>query len=183
VIRIVRARLPRGLQAFARRDGETVVVFVSAALPVGQRTTAIRRALSAAPEAGWRPEGSPVLLPALSGGLGAGRVPESRRGWALGVTAAVVAAAVTLAVPVTALTAGRHSVAAPSGRHPSAVPSAVSASTPGIAGPDPDGWHGSQRPAGHPQAAALFAPTVGAGTVLGLSAGPSTLRPGAGRTG
>lgn len=178
MIRIVRARLPRGLQAFARRDGRTLVVFVSVALPARQRAAAIRRALSAAPQAGWRSASSPVLLPALGGGLGAGRVPETRWGWALGASAAVTAAAVTLAVPVTAFTAGRHSVAAPPGRHPSAAISAVTAgragTSAGLTGPypfrpRPVSGPGSAWPAAH--------------ALPGQQPDAATLPPGAGRSG
>jgi hypothetical protein len=133
VIRIIRARLPRGLQAFARREDGTVVVVVSAALPARQRSTAIRRALSAAPEAGWRSASSPVLLPALGGGLGAGRVPETRGGWALSIATAAVAATAMLAVPVTALSAGRDHVASPPGHQPSAARTARTTSGPGLA--------------------------------------------------
>ncbi|HEY2550233.1 MAG TPA: hypothetical protein VGI64_06615 [Streptosporangiaceae bacterium] len=125
MIRIIRARLPRGLHAFASRDGGTLVVFVSVTLPARQRAAAIRRALTAAPQAGWRSASSPVLLPALGGGLGASRVPETRCGWALGAAAAVTAIAVTVAIPVTAFAAGSAGVAAPPGSHPSAATSAA----------------------------------------------------------
>lgn len=160
MIRIIRARLPRGLHAFARREDGTVVVVVSAALPARQRSTAIRRALSAAPEAGWRSARSPVLLPALGGGLGAGRVPETRGGWALSIATAAVAATVVLAVPVTALSAGRDGVAAPPGRQPSAVRSARTASSPGVLPAEPASGSGSEPAARFWQASGPVGPGV-----------------------
>ena len=181
MIRIVRARLPRGLQAFARRVDGTVVVVVSAALPAGQRATAIRRALRAAPLAGWRPASSPVLLPALGGGLGARRVPDTRGGWALGGAAVVTAAVVALAIPVTALSAGGDSVAAQPGSHPAAAHSAVSFSGSHLSsGPVPGDSHARVPPALRPQAAGL--PGRGA-VVRGLGQATATQPTGPDRPG
>ncbi|HEX3924877.1 MAG TPA: hypothetical protein VHY31_21505 [Streptosporangiaceae bacterium] len=100
MIRIEHVRLPDGLQAFARLEDGTVVVYVSAELSAAERTTAIARALRAAPEAGWRDPHRPVLLPALAGGARLRLVPESRwayRGLAA-VPVAVAAAVVALAL-------------------------------------------------------------------------------------
>jgi len=78
MIRIKRVPLPAGMQAFARRENGAVAVYVSADLSAAGRSAAIRRALRAAPEAGWRSTGSPVLIPALAGAVRLRLVPESR---------------------------------------------------------------------------------------------------------
>jgi len=107
MIRIRRARLPEGLQALARRDNGAVVVYVSAALPASGRAAAIRRALRAAPEAGWRSPRSPVVLPALAGGAGLPLAPGGR--WAYRALFAASAAAVIAVVTVLVLAGGSPS--------------------------------------------------------------------------
>jgi hypothetical protein len=104
MIRIRRARLPAGLQALARRDHGAVVVDVSAALSASERTAAIRRALRAAPEAGWRSPRSPVVLPALAGGAGLPLAPGGR--WAYRALFAAAAAAVIAVVTLLLLAGG-----------------------------------------------------------------------------
>jgi hypothetical protein len=94
MIRIRRVRLPESLQALARRENGAVVVYVSAALPASKRAAAIRRALRAAPEAGWRSPRSPVVLPALAGGAGLPLAPEGR--WTYRALVAAAAAVVAL---------------------------------------------------------------------------------------
>jgi hypothetical protein len=121
MIRIERVRLPGGMQAFARREDDAVVVYVSAELTASERTAAIARALRAAPEAGWRSPRSPVLLPALAGGARLRLVPESR--WAYrGLLATVPVAAAAVVVPLLLLSGGtpvpRDPVAAPQGQPP-----------------------------------------------------------------
>jgi hypothetical protein len=145
VIRIERAALPTGMNAFARRQDGTIVVYVSSGLSVLQRRAAIREALRAAPLAGWRALRSPTLLPVLAGSAGLRRAPEGR--WVsralLAAAAVVVAVAISFAA-ATLLTSG----AAPhrSGRPPGAVQPgelpAVGSGRP-TAGPAPSGTAGS----------------------------------------
>jgi hypothetical protein len=99
MIHIRRVRLPESLQAFARRENGAVIVYVAAGLSAGERTAAIRRALRAAPEAGWRSPRSPVELPALAGGAGLRLVPDGL--WAyLALFAAAVAAVIAVVMAV-----------------------------------------------------------------------------------
>jgi len=100
MIRIERVRLPPGMKAFARRESGTVFVYVSAGLSPGQRLAAIREALRAAPDAGWRSGRHPVLLPALAGGAGLRAVPEGRWPYWVLLTAAVAAVAGVIAMTV-----------------------------------------------------------------------------------
>jgi hypothetical protein len=152
VIRIERAALPTGMNAFARRQDGTIVVYVSSGLSVLQRRAAIREALRAAPLAGWRALRSPTLLPVLAGSAGLRRAPEGR--WIsralLAAAAVVVAVAVSFAA-ATLLASG----AAP---HQSGRP-------PGAARPGELPAVGS----GHP--AAGSEPSGTAGTTPGSSAG------------
>ncbi len=104
MIHIRRARLPESLQALARRENGAVVVYVSAALPASARAAAIRRALRAAPEAGWRSPRSPVVLPALAGGAGLPLAPEGR--WTYRALIAAAAAAVIALVTAIVLAGG-----------------------------------------------------------------------------
>jgi hypothetical protein len=115
MIHFERVRLPRGTRAFAHLEDGVIVVYVSMELSARERLAAIRQALRAAPEAGWRAPRSPVLFPALAGSLGLRRAPEGR--WAYRTVA--VAAVVAVLVAVTALTA----VSLPPGRpgHPAAL--------------------------------------------------------------
>ena len=92
MIHIERSRLPSGTRAFAYREDGVIVVQVSTELSARQRLGAIRQALRAAPAAGWRSPGSPVLLPALAGCLGLRRAPESPWPHRVLVTAAVAVA-------------------------------------------------------------------------------------------
>jgi hypothetical protein len=100
MIRIERVRLPPGMRAFARRESGTVFVYVSADLSPGQRITAIREALHAAPVAGWRSGRDPVLLPALAGGAGLRAAPGGRWPYWLLLTAAVAVVASMIAMTV-----------------------------------------------------------------------------------
>ena len=116
MIRIERAALPPGMNAFARREDGRVVVYVSRGLSILERRAAIREALRAAPLAGWRALRSPVLLPVLAGSAGLRRAPEGR--WvtrALLATAAVAAAVVISVVAAMLLTGGAtpHGTAGP----------------------------------------------------------------------
>lgn len=101
MIRIERVRLPPGMKAFARRESGTVFVYVSAGLSPGQRLAAIRDALRAAPDAGWRSGRHPVLLPALAGGAGLRAAPEGR--WPYWVLLTAAAAAVASVIAMTAM--------------------------------------------------------------------------------
>jgi hypothetical protein len=94
MIHIKRGRLPAGAQAVALRENGRIVVHVSEDLSGRQRLAAVREALRAAPAAGWRPERSPVLLPALALSAGLRRAPESR--WSYRVAVAAVAGAALL---------------------------------------------------------------------------------------
>ena len=98
MIHIRRVRLPAGLRALARRENGAVVVYVSAALSSGQRAAAIRRALRAAPEAGWRSPRSPVVLPGLAGGAGLPLAPGGRWAYRALFAAAAVIALITAMV-------------------------------------------------------------------------------------
>jgi hypothetical protein len=100
MIRIERVRLPPGMKAFARRESGTVFVYVSDGLSPGQRLAAIREALRAAPDAGWRSGHHPVLLPALAGGAGLRTAPEGRWPYWVLLTAAVAAVASVIALTV-----------------------------------------------------------------------------------
>jgi hypothetical protein len=129
MIRIEHVRLPGGLQAFARLEDDTVVVYVSAELSTAERTTAIMRALRAAPEAGWREPHRPVLLPALAGAARLRLVPESR--WAYRGLAAVPAAVAAAVITLTLLGGGN----APASRGTAAPTMPPVTASPGPAGP------------------------------------------------
>jgi hypothetical protein len=132
MIHIRRARLPESLQAFARRENGAVIVYVSAGLSAGERTAAIRRALRAAPEAGWRSPRSPVELPALAGGAGLRLAPDGL--WAYLALLAAAVAAVIAVVTAVALAGG------PSGAAPSPAALRPAAASPGASrGPGPPG--------------------------------------------
>lgn len=131
MIRIERVRLPPGMTAFARRENGTVFVYVSAGLPPGARLAAIREALRAAPDAGWRSGHHPVLLPALAGGAGLQRAPEGRWPYWVLLTAAVAVAASLIAMTVLYGSGARHAAAGPPG---SAPPGGQSSPGPGRAG-------------------------------------------------
>src|SRR5215471_6221736 len=111
MIRIERVRLPPGMTAFARRENGTMFVYVSAGLPPAARLAAIREALRAAPDAGWRSGRHPVLLPALAGGAGLRRAPEGRWPYWVLLTAAVAVAASLIAMTVLHGPLPRHAAA------------------------------------------------------------------------
>jgi hypothetical protein len=116
VIRIEHVRLPPGMTAFARRENRVVIVQVSTELSAGERLTAIREALRAAPDAGWRSGRHPVLIPALAGGAGLRWAPEGRWTYWVLLTAAVgVAASVVMLMMLHGAGAARHSAAGPPG--------------------------------------------------------------------
>jgi hypothetical protein len=121
MIHIERSRLPSGTRAFAYREDGVIVVQVSTDLSARERLGAIRQALRAAPTAGWRSLGSPVLLPALAGSLGLRRAPENPWPHRVLVTAAV---AVALLIGVATITSvslhggGRPPAALQPGRPP-----------------------------------------------------------------
>jgi hypothetical protein len=94
MIHIRRGRMPAGAQAIALRENGRIVVHVSEDLSGRQRLAAIQEALRAAPAAGWRPERSPVLFPALALSAGLRQVPESR--WSYRAAVAAVAGAALL---------------------------------------------------------------------------------------
>jgi hypothetical protein len=165
MIQIRRARLPESLQALARRENGAVVVYVSATLPAGERAAAIRRALRAAPEAGWRPPRSPVVLPALAGAAGLARAPEGR--WTYRALVAAAAAAVIALVTAIVLAGG-------SPAHRPAHPSTALRPTASPTRPGPAGAGGPGPGAGSP-AAPGAAPGAGSGAA---PAGASAGRPG-----
>jgi hypothetical protein len=129
MIRIKRVELPAGMQVFARRQNDVVVVYVSAGLSAAGRAAAIRRALRAAPEAGWRSSRRPVLLPALAGAVRLRRVPESR--WTY---RAVFAAAAAVVIVVVAMAAAMALSRPPLGPDPGSRPEAL-APGPSAGGP------------------------------------------------
>jgi hypothetical protein len=139
VIRIERAALPPGMNAFARRKDRTIVVYVARGLSASARRAAIREALGAAPLAGWRALRSPVLLPVLAGSTGLRRAPEGR--WVtralLAAAAVVVAAAIGVAaVALLSSEAAPHRSAGPAtGLQPGAQPTAGSGTSATGTGP------------------------------------------------
>ena len=145
MIHIRRVRLPESLQALVRRENGAVVVYVSAALPASERAAAIRRALRAAPEAGWRSPRSPVVLPALAGGAGLPLAPEGR--WTY--RALVVAAAAVIALITAMVLAGgssAHGSARAGGPGPGAAPGAGPGAAPGGASAGQPGGKAGQPP-------------------------------------
>jgi hypothetical protein len=92
MIRIERGRMPAGAQAVALRQDGRIVVYVSEELSGRKRLAAIKEALRAAPAAGWRPQRSPVLFPALALSAGLRQVPEGRWTYRMGVAAVAGAA-------------------------------------------------------------------------------------------
>ena len=121
MIRIERSRLPSGTRAFAYHEDGDIVVQVSAELSARERLGAIRQALRAAPAAGWRSLGSPVLLPALAGCLGLRQAPESPWPHRVLVTAAVAVAVLIGVATITSVSlhgGGRPPAALQPGRPP-----------------------------------------------------------------
>lgn len=113
MIRIKRGRLPAGAQAVALRENGHVVVHVSEDLSGRQRLAAIREALRAAPAAGWRAEGSAVLLPALGLSAGLPRVPDGRWSYRIAVATLAGAAALITATTLTTVSADSGGVHQP----------------------------------------------------------------------
>jgi hypothetical protein len=153
MIRIERVRLPPGMTAFARREDGTVFVYVSGGLPPGARLAAIREALRAAPDAGWRSGRYPVLLPALAGGAGLRRAPEGRWPYWVLLTAAVAAAASLIAMTVLYGSGARHPAAGPPGAAPPAgqsspgpTPAGGPSSSPASRGSLPGGGPAERKP-------------------------------------
>jgi hypothetical protein len=108
------------MQAFGRRENGAVVVYVSAGLSAAGRATAIRRALRAAPEAGWRPPNRPVLIPALAGAVRLRLAPQSR--WTYRALFAGAAAAAIVVIAMTAAMAlSRASLGPNAGSRPQAL--------------------------------------------------------------
>jgi len=130
MIRIKRVELPAGMQVFARRENGAVVVYVSADLSAAGRAAAIRRALRAAPEAGWRSPRSPVLFPALAGAVRLRRAPESA--WTY---RAVFATATAAAIVVIAMAAAMALTGGPPGNGPVSRPQALAPPVGGAADP------------------------------------------------
>jgi hypothetical protein len=121
MIRIKRVPLPAGMQAFARRENGAVAVYVSADLSATGRAAAIRRALRAAPEAGWGSTVGPVLIPALAGAIRLRLVPESRWTYRALFAAATAGAVIVIAMAAAmALTGG--AMGAGAGSRPQALP-------------------------------------------------------------
>ena len=169
MIHIRRVRLPESLQALARRENGAVVVYVSAALPASERAAAIRRALRAAPEAGWRSPRSPVVLPALAGGAGLPLAPEGR--WTY---RALVAAAAAVVALITAMVLAGGSSAPGSAHSSKALRPAASPAGPGPAragGPGPGAAPGGAS-AGQPGGKAGQPPTAGQGPAPETSGQP-----------
>jgi hypothetical protein len=129
MIHIKRVELPAGMQAFGRRENGAVVVYVSAGLSAAGRATAIRRALRAAPEAGWRSPNRPVLIPALAGAVRLRLAPESR--WTY---RALFAGAAAAAIVVIAMAAAMALSRAPLGPHAGSRPEALAPGPP-LGGP------------------------------------------------
>lgn len=107
MIRLRHVPLPNGLSAFVRRGGSgDIEVFVSAALPPGRQRTAVRAALAASRQAGWRAGLVPAPLVALVAAgracvRGAGHVLRAHllaTGAAAAATVAVASGAVLIAV-------------------------------------------------------------------------------------
>jgi hypothetical protein len=106
MIHIKRGRLPAGARAVALREDGRIVVYVSEELSARQRLAAIREALRAAPMAGWRPEHSPVLLPALALCAGLQQAPEGR--WSYRMMMMALAGAALLITATTLTTISVH---------------------------------------------------------------------------
>src|SRR5260221_2418159 len=125
------------MRAFARHHDGTVFVYVSPGLAPGDRLAAIREALRAAPDAGWRSGRHPVLLPALAGGAGLRRAPEGRWSyWAL-LTAAVAVTAIVIAMTMLRGSGAPHAAAG--------LPTALQPGVQSSPGPDQARWSGRAR--------------------------------------
>jgi hypothetical protein len=187
MIHIERSRLPSGTRAFAYHEDGVIVVQVSADLSARERLGAIRQVLRAAPAAGWRSLGSPVLLPALAGCLGLRRATDSPWPHRVLVTAAVAVAVIIGVATITTVSlhgGGRPPAALQPGRPPllngpgpgSGQPAAGhkpgDSRQPGTQAGSPAGQHGSATKPGKkttttsaggpaPEASGTPAPTTG----------------------
>jgi hypothetical protein len=183
MIRIERVRLPPGMTAFAWRKNGTVVVYVAAGLPPGARLAAIREAMRAAPDAGWRSGRHPALLPALAGGAGLRRAPEGRWPYWVLLTAVVAVAASLIAMTVLYGAGARHAAAGPPGAAP---PGGQSSPGPGRAGEPtsspgsnaslPGGGPAERKPSPRgpkPQTSGTPLPTPGTSPTPGKSPAPT----------
>jgi hypothetical protein len=121
MIRIKRVPLPAGMQAFARRENGAVAVYVSADLSAAGRATAIRRALRAAPDAGWGSTGGPVLIPALAGAIRLRLVPGSRWTYRALFAAATAGAVIVIAMAAAMALTGAE-LGPGAGSRPQALP-------------------------------------------------------------
>ncbi len=122
MIHVKRGRLPAGARAVALREDGRIVVYVSEELSARQRLAAIREALRAAPAAGWRPEHSPVLLPALALCAGLRHAPEGRWSYRMMVAALAGAALLITATTLTTISVQHGGVYQPAAAGPGRPP-------------------------------------------------------------
>ena len=122
MIHIKRGRMPAGAQAIALRENGRIVVHVSEELSGRERLAAVREALRAAPAAGWRPERSPVLLPALALSAGLRQAPESRWSYRVAVAAVAGAALLITATSLATVSVDRGGVHQPAAAGPGRPP-------------------------------------------------------------
>jgi hypothetical protein len=122
MIHVKRGRLPAGARAVALREDGRIVVYVSEELSARQRLAAIREALRAAPAAGWRPEHSPVLLPALALCAGLRQAPEGRWSYRMMVAALAGAALLITATTLTTISVQHGGVYQPAAAGPGRPP-------------------------------------------------------------
>ena len=122
MIHIKRGRLPAGARAVALREDGRIVVYVSEDLSARQRLAAIREALRAAPAAGWRPERSPVLLPALALCAGLRQAPEGRWSYRMMTVALAGAALLITAATLTTISVQHGGVYQPAAAGPGRPP-------------------------------------------------------------
>jgi hypothetical protein len=122
MIRIERGRMPAGAQAVALRQDGRIVVYVSEELSGRERLAAIKEALRAAPAAGWRPQRSPVLVPALALSAGLRQVPEGRWTYRMGVAAMAGAALLITATSLATVSVQHGGVHQPAAAGPGRPP-------------------------------------------------------------
>jgi len=122
MIHIKCGRMPAGAQAIALRENGRIVVHVSEELSGRERLAAVREALRAAPAAGWRPERSPVLLPALALSAGLRQVPEGRWSYRMAVAALAGAALLITATSLATVSVEHGGVHQPAAAGPGRAP-------------------------------------------------------------